>query len=122
MILTVKLARLDFTQILIFWQSVKILHLFRQGRQEKHLNLICLATSEGQLSKCFRGIKSKVVLSLYKLLPGKEYMIISPMCFTLGYLGPYFAEKDIVVELAESERIYVILLQSRLMEQERYLG
>ena len=49
-------------------------------------------------------------------------MIISPMCFTLGYLGPYFAEKDIVVELAESERIYVILLQSRLMEQERYLG
>ena len=63
-ILTVKLARLDFTQILIFWQSVKIMHLFRQGRQEKHLNLICLATSEGQLSKCFRGIKSKVVLSL----------------------------------------------------------
>ena len=49
-------------------------------------------------------------------------MIISPMCLTLGYVGPYFAEKDIVVELAESERIYVILLQSRLMEQERYLG
>ena len=49
-------------------------------------------------------------------------MIISPMCFTLGNLGPYFAQKDIVVELAESERIYVILLQSRLMEQERYLG
>ena len=49
-------------------------------------------------------------------------MIISPMCLTLGYVGPYFAEKDIVVKLAGSERIYVILLQSRLMEQERYLG
>ena len=44
------------------------------------------------------------------------------MCLTPGYVGPYFAEEDSLVELAGSERIYVILLQSRLMEEQRYLG
>ena len=57
-----------FTPILFFWQSVKIMHLFRQGRQEKHLNLICLATCEGQLSKCVEYIKVTAGQGIYNYL------------------------------------------------------